>query len=178
MASFAYLLFRQERGYPRVHFDFWTVVLTAVNVGIVIFVLKLILFGPLGKILQEREEKIEQSLSKAASAQKEAEELLQKYQAQIGEAKKEAQAIIERANKIGMQTREEIIKEAQEEAQKTLEKAKREIQGEKAKALEHIRNEAAVLAVMAAGKVINKQLDPEQHKSLVQEYINEVGEVQ
>ncbi len=178
MAAFAHLLFRQERGYPRVHFDIWTSVLTAINVGIVIYVLKLLLFGPVGKILQEREDKIESSLNKAAAAQKEAEELLEKYQAQLGAAKKEAQEIIERANKVGMQTREEIINEAQKEAEKTLEKAKREIQGEKAKALEQIRKEAAVLAVMAAGKVINQQLDPDQHQRLVQEYINEVGEVQ
>ena len=160
------------------HFDFWTVVLTAINVGIVLYVLKILLFGPVGRILQEREEKIESSLSRAATAQKEAGELLEKYQVQMSEAKKEAQTIIERANKIGIQAREEIIKEAQEEAAKTLDKAKREIQGEKAKALEQIRNEAAVLAVMAAGKVINKQLDPKQHQELIQDYINEVGEVQ
>ncbi|KUO51294.1 MAG: hypothetical protein APF76_17605 [Desulfitibacter sp. BRH_c19] len=160
------------------HFDFWTVVLTAINVGVVIYVLKLLLFGPVGKILQEREETIESSLSRAADAQKEAQELLEKYQVQMSESKKEAQTIIERANKVGAQTREEIIKEAQVEAAKTLEKAKREIQGEKAKALEQIRTEAAVLAVMAAGKVINKQLDPKQHQELVQDYINEVGEVQ
>jgi len=161
-----------------VHFEFWTVVLTAVNVGVVIYVLKLLLFGPVGKILQDREERIESSLAKAAAAQRDAQELLEKYQQQMNEAKKEAQAIIERASKIGMQTREEIIKEAQEEAAKTLEKTKRVIQGEKAKALEQIRREAAVLAVMAAGKVINKQLDPKQHAELVQDYINEVGEIQ
>ncbi len=160
------------------HFDFWTVALTAVNVGIVIYVLKLLLFGPIGKILKDREDYIEKSLSKAASAQKEAEELLEKYQTQMGEAKKEAHSIIERANKVGEQTREEIVAAAREEAEKSLEKAKREIQGEKAKALEAIRKEAAVLAVLAAGKVINKQLDPKQHQELVEEYINEVGELQ
>ena len=105
-------------------------------------------------------------------------ELLEKYQQQMAESKKEAQEIIERANKIGMQAREEITKEAKEDAAKTLEKAKREIRGEKAKALEQIRKEAAILAVMAAGKVINKQLDPKQHEELVKDYINEVGEIQ
>ncbi|MEW6624182.1 MAG: F0F1 ATP synthase subunit B [Bacillota bacterium] len=160
------------------HFDFWTVALTAVNVGIVVFVLYKLLFGPVGKILKDREDYIEGSLAKAAAAQKEAQELLEKYQQQISEAKKESQAIIERARQIGEQTREEMIKAAREESEKTLEKAKREIRGEKAKALEHIRQEAAVLAVMAAGKVINQQLDPRQHEDLVKEFINEVGEVQ
>jgi F-type H+-transporting ATPase subunit b len=161
-----------------VHFELWTSILTAINVALVIYVLKRILFGPIGKILQDREEKIESSLANAAVAQKEAQELLEKYQQQMSEAKKEAQAIIERANKVGAQTSEEIINTAKDEAAKTIEKAKREIQGEKAKALEHIRKEAAVLAVMAAGKVINKQLDPKQHEELVKDYINEVGEIQ
>ena len=154
------------------------IALTAINVLVVIYILKLLLFGPVGRILQERENKIESSLENAATAQKEAQELLEKYQQQMAESKKEAQEIIERANKIGIQVREEITKEAKEEAAKTLEKAKREIRGEKAKALEQIRKEAAVLAVMAAGKVINKQLDPKQHEELVKDYINEVGEIQ
>ena len=154
------------------------IALTAINVLAVIYILKLLLFGPVSRILQEREDKIESSLANAATAQKEARELLEKYQQQMTEAKKEAQEIIERANKIGMQAREEITKEAKEDAAKTLEKAKREIRGEKAKALEQIRKEAAILAVMAAGKVINKQLDPKQHEELVKDYINEVGEIQ
>jgi len=158
--------------------DVWQIAMTAFNVILVIYILKLLLFGPVGRILQEREDKIESSLANAATAQKEAQELLEKYQHQMAEAKKEAHEIIERANKIGIQTREEITKDARKEAAKTLEKAKREINGEKAKALEQIRNEAAVLAVMAAGKVINKQLDPKQHEELVKDYINEVGEIQ
>lgn len=160
------------------HFDLHTLIFTAINIGIVIFVLKLLLFGPVGKILQEREATIENSLEGAARAQKEAQDMLAKYKEQMDNAKQEAQAIIERANTIGIQTKEDIVKEAREEATKTLEKAKREIQGEKAKALDHIRKETAILAVMAAGKIINKQLDPKEHQKLVQEYINEVGEVQ
>ncbi len=160
------------------HFDLGTMIFTAINVGVVIYVLKLLLFGPVGKILQDREVHIETSLAKVAQAQKEAEELLEKYQTQMSESKQEARAIIEKANKIAEQAREKVIAEAREEAEKTLEKAKREIHGEKAKALELIRKEAAVLAVLAAGKVINKQLDVEQHKDLVNQYIDEVGDLQ
>ena len=159
-------------------YEIWTIIFTAINVLAVMGILYLILFKPVSKILQDRDDKIESSLNNAAIAQKEAQELLEKYQHQMAEAKKEAHEIIEKANKIGMQTREEITKEAREEAAKTLEKAKKEIHGEKAKALEQIRNEAAVLAVMAAGKVINKQLDPKQHEELVKDYIDEVGEIQ
>jgi F-type H+-transporting ATPase subunit b len=160
------------------HFDPWSAALTAVNLGVVIFVLKVLLFGPISKILQEREDTIENSLSKAATAQQEAQELLENYQKQMENAKKEAQAIIEKATKIGEQKHLEITSQAREEAQQSLDKAKREIQGEKAKALEEIRKEAAVLAVMAAGKLINQQLNPKQHLRLVEEYIDEVGELQ
>ena len=154
------------------------IAMSAFNVIVVILILRLLLFKPVGRILQEREDKIESSLAGAAAAQKEAQELLEKYQQQMADARKEAQTIIERANKIAVQTKEETIREAKEEAAKAVEKAKREIHGEKAKALAQIRSEAAVLAVMAAGKIINKQLDAAQHEELVRDYINEVGEVQ
>ncbi|MBZ4687931.1 MAG: F-type H+-transporting ATPase subunit b [Clostridia bacterium] len=160
------------------HFNFSTFILQAINLLIVMGVLYILLYKPLMRVIEERDNKIENNLQEAQSAKEEANELLAQYKEQLGQAREEARGIIENAKKIGDDTRERIIAEAREEANKTLEKAKREIETEKAKALGEIRSEAATLAVLVAGKVIKKELDTEEHKRLAQEFVDEVGEVQ
>ncbi len=160
------------------HFSFSTFILQAINLIIVIGLLYKLLYKPLLKVLDERDGKIDGQLKNAESAKQEAENMLSEYKSQLSKAQQEAQGILENAKKMGADTREQIVSEAREEAGKTLEKAKKEIEIEKTKALGEIRSEATTLAVLAAGKVIKKELKPEDHKKLVEEFVDEVGEVQ
>jgi len=74
--------------------------------------------------------------------------------------------------------KQQIVSEAQEEAARTVAKAKEEIIGEKTKALAEIRNEVANLALLAAGKVVNRTINDEDQKKFVEEFVSEVGELQ
>ncbi len=160
------------------HFKPWTFIMMAFNLLIVALVLNKLVYKPVSKLLEEREQKIEGSLRDAALAKQRAEEQLKEYEARMQSARQEAQEIIARAQKLGAEMQESIVNQAREEARKTMEKAKAEIQGEKAKALAAIREEVATLAVLAAGRVIGRSLTPADHERLVQEFIAEVGEVQ
>ena len=160
------------------HFKFSTFILQSINLLVVIGILYLILYKPLMRVMAERDDKITGSLQEAQSAREEAGELLANYKEQLGQAKEEAREIVANAQKIADESREQILTTARAEADKTLVKAKREIATERAKAVDQIRSEAATLAVLAAGKVIRKELDTEEHHRLAQEFIDEVGEVQ
>lgn len=160
------------------HFSFSTFILQTINLLVVMGILYLLLYKPVTQVLIEREQKIEGSLRDAAQAREEAEAALAKYQEQLKGARQEAQEIVDRATKMGEEMKQEIIAKAKEEAEKTLERAKTEIQGEKAKALTEIRGEIATLAVLAAGKVIDKSLTKEDHEKLISDFLEEVGEVQ
>ncbi|HHW07085.1 MAG TPA: F0F1 ATP synthase subunit B [Clostridia bacterium] len=160
------------------NFNGWTFVTNVLNLLITIGVLYIIAYKPVTKLLLEREQKIEGAINEAAQKREEAQKLLAKYEEQIQNARSEAQAIIANATKVGEEMKEEIIKNAQAEAGKMLERAKAEIEMEKARALKEIKEEMATLVVLAAGRVINKELSQKDHERLIHDFIVEAGELQ
>lgn len=160
------------------NFDFWAFFFQVINLLVVIGILYILAYKPVTRMLLEREEQIQGALAHASQSREEANALLAKYEEQIKGARNEAQEIITRATKLGEEMKEEIITGAKEDANKTLAKARAEIEGEKAKALAEIRSEVASLVVMAAGKVIEKELSPKDHERLISDFIMEAGEIQ
>jgi len=157
--------------------DPWTFIFQVANLLIIMAILYALLWKPVSKLLEEREHKIESQLADAANAKEKSEQLLKEYEAKMLDVKQEAHDIIARANRLGEDMKEELITKAREESERILSRAKTEIQSEKAMALAAIRDEAAVLAVLAAGKILSKNISVEDHRRLVQEFIQEVGEV-
>jgi F-type H+-transporting ATPase subunit b len=158
--------------------DPWTFFFQIANLLIVISILYYLLWKPVSKLLEEREQKIAGQLADAASAKEQSERLLQEYEAKMLQVKQEAHDIIAKATRLGDDIKEEIIAKAREEAERTITVAKAEIQSEKIRAMASLREEAAVLAVLAAGKLLHKTITVEDHRRLVQEFIQEVGDVQ
>nr|WP_277998755.1 F0F1 ATP synthase subunit B [Moorella sulfitireducens] len=149
-----------------------------IDLLVVMGVLYILLYKPLGKILADREVKIEGDLRDAATAKEKAQQMLKEYQQQLQDARQEAQAILDRASKMAEETRAEIVARAKEEAGRALEQARAEIEGEKGKALAAIRSEAAALAVLAAGKVLGRTLTPDDQERLAREALDEVERLQ
>ncbi|WP_157109998.1 F0F1 ATP synthase subunit B [Thermanaeromonas toyohensis] len=167
-----------EAIFRALNFNFWTFLWQVLDLLIVMGVLYLLLYKPLGKILAEREAKIEGSLQDAQAAKEKAEKLLKEYEDKLAGARREAQAIIERATRLGEEMREEILAQAREEANRTLEAARAEIAGEKARALAAIRDEAAGLAVLVAQKILERSLTPEDQERLLKESLLKVERLQ
>lgn len=157
-------------------FDFWTFAFQALNVLIVMFVLYKFLWGPLSKVIREREDFVEQSLAKAAAAKDEAQQLLAQYQEQLRNAEREAQAIVQRATEAGEQARQRIVADAEAEAEKMVERARTEIAREREKALAEIREEVANLVMLATSKVVRRGLSEDDHKALILEFVDELGQ--
>ena len=159
-------------------FDPWTFLLQAINVLVVLGLLYLILWKPLNRTLQNREEKIEGDLREAASIREQAGEMLASYQQQLDQARQEAQGILQRANAMAETTRSEIISQAKAEAARILEEARQELEKEKSAAIAAIQNQAAELVVAVAGKVMARTLTPEDQEHLLQEALAEVERLQ
>jgi len=62
---------------------------------------------------------------------------------------------------------------AQEESRRLLEQAHQEIDRSKQQALNELRTEVATLAVGAAEKILNEQLDADKQKRLVDNYLTQ-----
>lgn len=158
-------------------FEFGKFAWQVVNFLILLFLLKKFAYKPLLNFLDERKQSIEDAINNAEHAKSEAEKLRKEYESRLAEAKLEAQAIIEKASKLAEETKTEIVTSAQTEAAKAIQKAQEEIAREKDQAIAALRDEVAVLAVMAAGKVIGKAITVEDHKQLVNEFVAEAGDL-
>ena len=158
-------------------FHLSTFLFTIANFFILLAILNKLLYKPMLAMLDERKKTIADSLNQAQAARAEADKIKADYEVHLNEAKKEAQEIIARANKMGEEMREEMVTKAKTEAEKVLLKAQAEIAREKDQAVNALRQEVATLAVLAAGKVVSKSLTVEDHQLMVEEFVNEVGDL-
>ncbi|WP_251551783.1 F0F1 ATP synthase subunit B [Neobacillus muris] len=144
---------------------------------ILLALLKKFAWGPLMGIMKQREEHISTEIQSAENSRKEAEKILQEQRNLIKEARNEAASLIESARKQGDIQREEIITTARSEAERIKEAAKLEIEQQKEKAVAAIREQVASLSVLIASKVIEKNLNAEDQDKLINEYIQEAGDL-
>src|SRR5213075_782356 len=148
----------------------WTIVAFLIT----LFVLKRYAFGPIQKTIDERRQRIEQSIHEAEEARKEARRLLEEHRALIGQARGQAEEILVEARKVADAQRERVRTETEADRQRRLEETRRQIEAETHRALEQIRSEVAELTLVAAAKVTGKALDDADHRRLIDEAIQEL----
>ncbi len=130
---------------------------------------------PLLKALTDREARIRQSLEQAEHAQAEAQRLLDENRKQLAAAEERAARIIQEGRDLGERLRSEILEKAKAASRQTVEQAKAEINREKEAALIQLRGEVADLAVAAAGKILEANLDAGRQRKLVDSAIRELS---
>ncbi|MCE5203470.1 MAG: F0F1 ATP synthase subunit B [Coriobacteriales bacterium] len=132
-------------------------------------------FPPMTKMLDERAEKIRDSIEKAEETRVEAERLLEEYRQQMADARTEAAKIIEQGRTVAENMKAEILAKAREEAEAEKTRTLEAIRAEKAAAMAELQTSVADLSVAVAGKIIGEKLDPAEHHALIERYIAEVG---
>lgn len=132
-------------------------------------------FPPITKMLDDRAEKIRESLEKSEETRIEAERLLDDYKAQMADARQEAAKVIEQGRKVAETMKDEIVAKAHEEAEGIVAKARLEIDAEKRAAMSELQASVADLSVAVAGKLIGSTLTKADHAALIERYVAEVG---
>ena len=156
--------------------DVWTMIMTWGNLLILFLLMKKFLFGPVKKIMDERQAEIEKNISDAEEAKANAEGLKAEYEEKLKSAKKEADSILTTASKNALLKEEEILKGASEKASAILEKAEEEIAMERKAALEGLKGEVSEIATSIAAKIIEKDIDEKDHEKLIEKFIDEIGD--
>ena len=144
------------------------------NFLLLLFLLNRFLFSRVRTQLDERTRRITKGLEDAETAARDRELARAEREAAVAEARKEAQTMIARANKIAEDSRNEILGEARSEAEKQIARAREEIAAEKEKAMAEIRSQVADLALLAAGKLVRREMDDATQRRLVEEFLDEV----
>ena len=140
------------------------------------------LLGVLGKFawkplitsLHNREEHLEHVLLETERARNEGEQLLAEHRRRLAAAEDQVRALIDEAKKNALALSDEIMKKAQAEAEATKLRAELDIGTARDQALNEIWSKTADLAVAVAGKVLNRSMNADDHKRLVESAIAEL----
>jgi F-type H+-transporting ATPase subunit b len=140
-----------------------------VNFLILLIILRLFLYKPVLKVLDERARRTKEAMELAEVTKHEYEQARTEVQKQIEKGRQEAQAIITQATQLGERLKEESREEASKQAQIILDRTRIELGAEREKIIEDLRREFVSIAILAAEKVIKETLDKEKHRKLIEE---------
>ena len=147
---------------------------TLICFGITFYVLKRFAFGPIQQAIDQRRDRIRESLAEADRAREDARKLLEEHKQLRASARGEAEEILAEARRIAGSMEERNRAEIEEDRQRRLEETRRQIEAETARSIEAIRSEVADLALVAAEKVTRKSLDDADHRRLIEEAVGEL----
>jgi F-type H+-transporting ATPase subunit b len=130
------------------------------------------------KMMEERRTNIESMLASAENERQQAEKIKREYQEEMRKARQEAQEVIAKATKVSEIRANEILAASHEEAEKIKKSALVDIQRERDRAVAEVRAQVADLSVLVAEKIIRQKLDMNGQGELIEQFIQEVGEMQ
>ncbi len=147
-----------------------------VNFLLIMFLLRTFLYEPLLNMLEQRREKIRESLSAAETARAEAASKTRENEEIIAQARREGQEIIRAAEESSRRRADQILAAANEEAQARKSRGLEEVELERKQATSNLREEVAQLSLAIARKTIGASLvDEKAHQRIVDEVLAEVG---
>ncbi|MBS7344227.1 MAG: F0F1 ATP synthase subunit B [Caryophanon sp.] len=153
------------------------ILVTLVTFLLLMALLKKFAWGPLMGIMQQREELVASEIEEAEKNRKESANLLAQNEKLVKETQANMAEILDSAKKQANAQREEIIAAANAEAARLKESAQRDIAAEREKAIEAIREEVVSLSVLAASKVLSKEISEADNSALIKETIAKAGEL-
>ena len=148
---------------------------TIVTFFIVLAILKWKAWGPLINALDKREEDIREALASAEKARQDAEKASSEYEDMMRKAQAEAQQIVSEGKAAGERVKNDIQSSANDKADEIIEKAKAQIDAERRKAIQEIKSSVVDLSMDAAAKVIERNLDSDDNRKLVDQALEGIG---
>ena len=138
----------------------WTMLFAWVNLLILYLFLKKLAFNPLKNMIDSRQKEIDDMYSEAEDSKKAAGDLKAEYEEKISHATEES---------------EEILRDPNPQAARTIERAEEQIELEKKRALNEVKDEVSAMAIGIASAVIERDVNESEHRDLIDDFINNMG---
>ena len=158
-----------------VSIDPGTIVFTLINTLIIFLIFRIFLFKPVCRILDKRKEMAAAEIADAQKAKADAEKTEQEYLAKLADAKAEAAEIVKAATLRAQAREDEIISEANKKAADIRSRAEESIERDKQRAVNEIKDEISSMVIMAASKVVEKEISQQDNEELISGFLAEVG---
>lgn len=165
---------QEEDGGGLLSIDTGLMVWTVLIFLIALFVLYKAAYPHILGAVEAREQRIRELLAAAKQNREEANTLLEEQRRQMDEVRQRAQEALAEGRAAGERLREEILAQARRDQAELLERTRRDVGREMERAVAELRAEAVEIAIAAAGKLLEKNLDSEDNRRLVRDYLETV----
>ncbi|WP_409335890.1 F0F1 ATP synthase subunit B [Eubacterium sp. F2] len=158
-------------------FEFnWNFLFAIITFLVLFGILKHFFFEKVHNYMEARSKSVQDTLDHASKTSRKAEKKLKAYEKQIAGAEEEGRQIIQDARKEARVQADRIVDEANEEAHQAVMRSQQEIERQQQAARRQLRREVGDLAVEAAGRIMEKEITPEDHKEIIDKVLKDAGE--
>jgi len=151
-----------------------TFIITIINITILFFILRAVLFKPVTKFMADRSKRIQESIEQSEKDKSQAKALLAQYEAQLKTAEMEAEAIIRAARENAQQEAEKIIAEGRVSAEAAMANARKQLETERVASLAIFRKQAAALVMAASSRLVARELRSEDSRHYADMLLSEI----
>jgi F-type H+-transporting ATPase subunit b len=150
-----------------------SLIIYLVNFGLLLGLLYLFAYKPILRMMDQRSDRIRESLEAAERARDESARSQEDTQQRLNEARLEGQRLIDQAREMAERYRNEEADKARQEAEAFVARAREDIQRERDAAVQEVRSHFAELAIVAAERVIERTLDRDAHGEIIARVLDE-----
>ena len=156
--------------------NIWQIVISLANLLLIFLILKKLLWKPIQNVMKQRQDMVDKQFADAAEAQKQAEADKAQWSEKLADADAEAHERIQRADETARRHGDRIVSDAQDKAVGILRQAEAEAELERQKALISMREEIADLSTELAQKMLEREVNADDHRAMIASFLDEVGD--
>ncbi len=157
--------------------NIWQILISLVNLFLLFIIIKKFLYKPVKKVMAQRQSQIDEQYSAAAKAEAEANESRKRYEQQLSGANNKADEILKNATENARYREEKIIADAKLRADSIIRAAETEADLERKKAADGIKREIVEVSGALTEKMLEREINTDDHRALIDSFIEEIGEV-
>jgi F-type H+-transporting ATPase subunit b len=150
--------------------SFWTFL----TFLLLIIVLGKFAWGPILQMMASREKTIAEAIESAKRERAAAEQAAAEMRASLERAREESAQLIRRNQQEVAAAKTELMEAAKKESEALLQSARRTIEEEKRQAIAELRSQAVDIAIEAANRLVQMNMDEKKQKQLVEEYLDQL----
>lgn len=155
--------------------DLKEIIFAVINFLILVGILAKFLYNPFLEMLENRKQAIKDSFDHAADTNRRADEKMDEYNKRIANVEREGKEIIKNAKIRAEAQATGIIEEANARAAEIKQQAEKDVEYQKVRALAEMKAQIAGIALLAAEKILEKDLEIEGQEHLIDNIIEQVG---
>lgn len=156
--------------------NLWQILISLANLVLLFLILKRFLFGPVKKVLAQREKEINDQYDNAKAAEEEAAKSREEWENRLSTADSKAEEILTTATENAKNRSDAILSEAKEKAEGIIRNAENEAQLERKKAADGIKREIVEVSSTLTEKMLEREIKIDDHRALIDSFIEDIGD--